>query len=478
MIENFVKNRIKQALPFTPNEGQEELLGLLAHFLVAQTGTPPHTADGTNASDNERHTFILRGYAGTGKTSLMAALVRAMYELKQPVVLLAPTGRAAKVLSRYAGMVAYTIHKCIYRQQRLGVEDFAIAENKHRHTLFIIDEASMISGQRNDSNFGTGMLLDDLVSFIYSGAGCRMLLLGDDAQLPPIGSNLSPALDAQYMAGYGLYVTTYTLTQVARQALDSGILENATRLRNRLADNHSLSFADDENWIYTPDFQALTGTYFLEELERSYREVGDEDTIILTRTNRRTNLYNQGVRARILWKEDEVSTGDRLMVSKNNYFWTEQYDDLPFLANGDMLEIVRLRNTREMYGFHFADASLRSLDYDWEIDAVLWLDTLSTDSPEANYELQKTLFARIAEDYPELQRNRRKLTEAVYKSPYFNALQVRFAYAVTCHKAQGGQWKRVFIDTGNVPLEQRDTNYLRWLYTAVTRATECVYLLK
>ncbi len=478
MIENFVKNRIKQALPFTPNEGQEELLGLLAHFLVAQAAPNTHTSYAQKLPDNERNTFILRGYAGTGKTSIMAALVCAMHELKQPVVLLAPTGRAAKVFSRYAGMAAYTIHKCIYRQQRLGVEDFAIAENKHRHTLFIVDEASMISGQRNESNFGTGMLLDDLVNFVYSGAGCRMLLLGDDAQLPPVGSNLSPALDAQYMAGYGLHVTTYTLTQVARQALDSGILKNATQLRNRLSDNYPLSSDDDENWIYTPDFQSLAGTDFLEELERSYREVGDEDTIILTRTNRRTNLYNQGVRARILWKEDEISTGDRLMVCKNNYFWTEQYEDLPFLANGDMLEIVRLRNTREMYGFRFADASLRSLDYDWEIDAVLWLDTLSTDSPGTHYELQKTLFSRIAEDYPELQRNRRKLTEAVYKSPYFNALQVRFAYAVTCHKAQGGQWKRVFIDTGNVPPEQRDTNYLRWLYTAVTRATECVYLLK
>ena len=215
----------------------------------------------------------------------------------------------------------------------------------------------------------------------------------------------------------------------------------------------------------------------MEELERSYREAGCEDTIILTRTNRRTNLYNQGVRARILWKEDEVSAGDRLMISKNNYFWTEQYEDLPFLANGDMVSIERLRNTREMYGFHFTDASLKALDYDWEIDAILWLDTLTADSPEANYEMQKTLFTRIADDYPELQRNHKKMVETIYQSPYYNALQVRFAYAVTCHKAQGGQWKRVFIDSGNVPKEQRDQDYVRWLYTAITRATERVMII-
>lgn len=463
MIEKFIENRILQALPFTPNEGQKRLLALLSQFVICH-----------DTQSEKRPAFILRGYAGTGKTSIMAALVRAMDELKQPVILLAPTGRAAKVLSRYAGKPAYTIHKCIYRQRLLGVEDFTLADNLRKRTLFIVDEASMISGQRDTSAFGTGMLLDDLVSYVYAGEGCRLLLLGDDAQLPPVGSSLSPALDPQYMAGYGLDITIYTLTGVARQALDSGILANATRLREQLSEG----IDTEEHWLYSADFQELAGQDFFEELERAYREVGEEETIILTRTNRRTNLYNQGVRGRILWKEDEISTGDRLMVSRNNYFWTEQYEGLPFLANGDMMEIVRLRNEREMYGFHFADASLRSLDYDWEIDAVLWLDTLSTDSPEANYELQKTLFARIAEDYPELQRNRRKLTEAVYKSPYFNALQVRFAYAVTCHKAQGGQWKRVFIDTGNVPLEQRDTNYLRWLYTAVTRATECVYLLK
>ena len=464
MLEKFIQNRIAHALPFAPNQGQQELLSLLSSFLI----------NGTSSDSTERKAFILRGYAGTGKTSIMAAVVKAMEELRQPVVLLAPTGRAAKVLSRYASKAAYTIHKFIYRQRQLGIESFALSDNLRKHTLFIVDEASMISGQRDNPTFGTGMLLDDLVSYVYSGEGCRLLLLGDDAQLPPVGSSLSPALDADYMAGYGLNVTTYTLTQVARQALDSGILQNATMLREQLAAHTAAT----EVWQESADFHELCGQDFLEQLERAYREVGDEETIILTRTNRRTNLYNQGIRTRILWKEDEISTGDRLMVSKNNYFWTAQYDNLPFLANGDIFSIQRLRNTREIYGFRFADASLHALDYDWEIDAVLWLDTLTTDSPEANYELQKTLFARIAEDYPELQHNRKKLTETIYQSPYYNALQVRFAYAVTCHKAQGGQWKRVFIDRGNVPDEQRDQNYTRWLYTAITRATEQVFLLK
>ncbi len=464
MLEKFIRNRMCNALPFSPNEGQEELLTRLAHFVVTQ--------------DNDtRYAFILRGYAGTGKTSVVAALVKTMCQLQQSVVLLAPTGRAAKVLSHYAEHPAYTIHKYIYRQKQLGIEDFTIAENLHKGTLFIIDEASMISGQREASAFGTGLLLDDVVSFVYSGTGCKILLSGDDAQLPPVGSTVSPALDERYMAGYGLDVTSYTLTQVVRQALDSGILRNATDLRNQLS---KPSFTCDviDNFLYGNDFQCISPCEILEALEQSYHDVGEEETIILTRTNRRTNLYNSGVRSRILWREDMITTGDRVMVSKNNYFWSANYDNLPFIANGDMFQITRLRNMRELYGFTFADASLQSLDYSWEIDAVIWVDTLSTDSPDANYQLQQTLFERIAEDYPELHHSKRKLIEAIYQSPYFNALQIRFSYAVTCHKSQGGQWKRVFIDTGNATSQENDPNYYRWLYTAITRATERVYLLK
>lgn len=330
----------------------------------------------------------------------------------------------------------------------------------------------MISGQRDNSTFGSGMLLDDLIRFVYSSEGCSILFLGDDAQLPPVGSTLSPALDNDFLAGYGLSISSFTLTTVARQALDSGILSNATAVRQQITDSSPFSYHT------APDFQLVEGQQFIELLEQSYNEVGAEDTILLTRTNRRTNLYNQGIRTRILWKEDLIASGDRVMISKNNYYWTKEYENLPFLANGDMLEIVRLRNQREMYGFQFIDASLRAIDYDWEIDVILWLDTLTTDSPEVNIQLQRQLFERISEDYPELQRNRKKLIEQIYESPYYNALQVRFAYAVTCHKAQGGQWKNVFIDTGNIQPEQQDISYYRWLYTAITRATNQIYLLK
>lgn len=457
MLENFIKNRIIHSLPFAPNEGQAELLQLLTQFIL---------------SKNERKAFVLRGYAGTGKTSIMAALVKALGEVKQSVILLAPTGRAAKVLARYANKAAYTIHKYIYRQDKLGGDSFSLSDNLHKHALFIVDEASMISGQRDNPTFGTGVLLKDLIKYVYAGEGCSLLLLGDDAQLPPVGSDISPALNINYLLGFGLDITSYTLTQVARQALDSGILSNATAIREQISMPQQTF-----DYQYTSDFQAFEGVEFLELLEQSYNEVGAEETIILTRTNRRTNLYNQGVRARILWKEDAISSGDRLMITKNNYFWTKDYEGIPFLANGDMMEIVRLRNWREMYGFQFMDASLRAIDYDWEIDVILWLDTLTTDSPEVNHQLHQQLFDHISEDYPELQHNRKKLIETIYESPYYNALQIRFAYAVTCHKAQGGQWKRVFIDPGNIPVEERDKNYYRWLYTAITRATEQVYLL-
>lgn len=448
-----------------PNEGQNALLDKLSRFIISPV---------------ERKAFILLGYAGTGKTSMMAALVQAYKELQQKVVLLAPTGRAAKVLSRYAHTPAYTIHKFIYRQKKLGEEVFSLNDNLYKNTLFIVDESSMISGIRDNQTFGSGILLDDLVKYVYSGDGCSLLLLGDNAQLPPIGTELSPALREEYMAKYSLNITTHTLTEVARQALDSGILSNATTLRHVALNPHNS--AGKDMWGYlqqSADLEMISGSDFIEKIEESYRDIGAKQTIILTRTNKRTNIYNQGIRARILWREEEIENGDRLMVSKNNYFWTEKYENLPFLANGDMLEISRLRNIREMYGFHFADAQLRALDYDWEIDAVIWLDTLHSDSPEMNNGLHRELFGRIAEDYPELAHNRKKLIETIYQSPYYNALQVRFAYAVTGHKSQGGQWKHVYIDPyKGGELHADEEGFYRWLYTAVTRASEKVYFIK
>ena len=475
MLTDFIIGRIKAELPFEPNAEKEGLFQALGTFLVSR---------------DERKAFILRGYAGTGKTSVMSALVRALNGLKQPCVLLAPTGRAAKVLSKYSGFPAYTIHKKIYRQKsRVSVFGdefgaFSLADNLHVRTLFIVDEASMLSGARDNPTFGSGCLLDDLVKYVYNGHGCSLLLLGDDAQLPPVGSINSPALVPDFMARYNLNVSTYALTQVARQALDSGILSEATRIRGEQAAPTSIqeekSFQIQPNGV---DIVKVPGDEVIETIEQSWRTVGSEETLIITRSNKMTNLYNQGVRARILWKEDELSNGDRVMISKNNYFWAQEYKDLEFLANGDMLEIQRLTNTHELYGFHFAKAELKSVDYDWEIEALVWLDTLTTDSPEANYRLQKELFARIAEDFPEI-RNKKDLVKAVYDSPYYNALQIRYAYAVTCHKAQGGQWRHVYIDSGlgdewiSGLEEHEKREYLRWLYTAVTRATEKIYLLR
>ena len=472
MLTDFIIGRIKAELPFEPNEEKAGLLNALGAFLVSREA---------------RKAFILRGYAGTGKTSVMSALVRALESLKQPCVLLAPTGRAAKVLSRYSGAPAYTIHKKIYRQEQLGKEAFSLCDNRHVRTLFIVDEASMLSGNRDNGVFGSGCLLDDLVRYVYSGAGCSLLLVGDDAQLPPVGSTVSPALDAGFMAHqYGLQVTGYGLREVARQALDSGILSEATRLRELLGSTEYKTQSTDLITLISnnKDIIKLKGEEVIETLEQSWREVGPEETLIIARSNKLTNLYNQGVRAQVLWKEDELSNGDRIMVTKNNYFWAEEYDDLEFIANGDIFEIERLYNVHELYDFHFAKASLRSVDYNWEIETLVWLDTLTTDSPEANYALQKELFSRIAEDYPEI-RNKKELVKKIFESPYYNALQIRYAYCVTCHKAQGGQWRHVYIDTAGVGEDEarmadstEKREFLRWIYTAVTRSTEKIFILR
>ena len=408
-------------------------------------------------SSGNRRTFILRGYAGTGKTSIVAALVKAMEQMRP------------KVMSRYALHPAFTIHKFIYRAKRAAEANagsFTLSDNNAEHTLFVVDEASMLSEQRDNMLFGSGSLLADLLRFVFvrPEAGNALLLLGDEAQLPPVGQTSSPALNADLMRGYGLDVTQMTLTEVARQALDSGILKNATRIRQGGA--LRLEEADDLHLLKPVSFQ--------ETLEQAYDTDGIAETIVLTRSNRRANMYNQGIRAQVLYREEQIASGDRLMVSRNNYFWTEQYDDLPFLANGDTLEVERLRNEREMYGFRFIDASLRSLDYDWAIDATLWLDTLFTPSPEDNYKMLQQLYERVAEDYADI-RNKKEKDEIIRKSPYFNALQIRFAYAVTCHKAQGGQWDNVFIDEGVLPEDISDAGHRRWLYTALTRAKKRVW---
>lgn len=460
MLEHFIADRILQELPFEPNEEKGGLALLLGSFITSR--------------ENDS-IFLLRGYAGTGKTSMTGALVRAMDKLHQPTVLLAPTGRAAKVMSAYSGYPAYTIHKYIYRQRSLGEPVFSLAQNKQEHTLFIVDEASMIADRSTDSNaFGTGRLLDDLVEYVYSSPTCRLMLIGDDAQLPPVGQIHSPALDSANLSGYGLQVMQYQLTSVARQALESGILANATYLRDQLR-KAQVSTQPQWNTADNADFEIIDGQQMLELVEKAYKQVGEAETIIVTRSNRRMNLYNQGIRSRVLWKEDLLTTGDRVMVTKNNYFFAQQYEGLDFIANGDMLTIERLRHERELYGLRFADATLRSEDYQHDIDAIVCLDTLLSESPDAAYKMQQTLFSRIAEDYPEI-RNRKELVKTIMANPYYNALHIKHAYAVTCHKAQGGQWKRVFVDIA-MPPETIDEQYYRWLYTAITRATEQVYLV-
>lgn len=461
MLQQFLVSRIVAKLPFVPNDDQRQLIGKLGVFLLAQDASK---------------LFLLKGYAGTGKTSIVAALVKAMQELQQKTVLLAPTGRAAKVLSSYANFPAYTIHKKIYRQRALDSTQFGLNDNLHTDTLFIVDEASMVSNQTGDNmSFGTGRLLDDLVRFVYSGRNCWLLLLGDTAQLPPVKQVHSPALDAAYLESYGLNVTEFELTQVARQALESGILFNATQLRQQIADNDVSRFPEIRTEGFN-DVTLLSGENVLDELQRAYDEVGAENTLVVTRSNKRANLYNQGIRARILWKDDELGNGDMLMVTRNNYFWTKQYEGLDFLANGDMLEIVRVRKYHELYGMRFVELSLRSMDYDWEIDAMILLDSLYTELPEKNYELANLLFRRIELDYPEI-RSRKQMVKTIMDSPFYNALQVRFAYAVTCHKAQGGQWKRVFIDQGQPNEDILGVDYYRWCYTAITRATENVFFV-
>lgn len=460
MLQNFIASQIKAQLPFEPTDQQTHLLDALGEFLMS--------------TDKEK-VFLLRGYAGTGKTSVVSALVRALNELKQKTVLLAPTGRAAKVIANYSGFPAFTIHKKIYRQKSMAEFRFQLADNLQTHTLFIVDEASMISNTGTETAFGSGRLLDDLVQFVYSSDGCSLLLLGDTAQLPPVMQPHSPALESNQLAGYALHVHEFTLTHVVRQALESGILHNATLLRHQLTDEKTSEFPQFELANF-PDIKKLSGMELIDEIQRSYDGVGVEDTIVVTRSNKRANMYNNGIRARVMMKEDELTNGDLLMVTRNNYYWNKPYKEIDFIANGDILQVVRVRKSYNMYDFRFVDLTLRSLDYEWEIDARIWLDALQAESPAAMNEMTNKLFASVAEDYPEIT-NKREKFKKVFENEYYNALQVKFGYAVTCHKAQGGQWKKVFIDPGQIADDQLNSDFYRWLYTALTRATETVYLV-
>ena len=442
--------------------------------------------------------FLLRGYAGTGKTSLVAALVKTLLQLKQPVMLLAPTGRAAKVFSSYADAPAYTIHKRIYRQKSIiDMDSFQTNINLHKHTLFIVDEASMISNEGlSGSMFGTGRLLDDLMQFVYSCEGCRLILVGDTAQLPPVGEEESPALSRIVLEGYNLDVMEVHLTEVVRQEQESGILWNATHLRQLMQEEMYYEFPRLRTNF--PDVCVMPGDELIEALEDSYHQCGTDQTIVVTRSNKRANIFNNGIRARILDYEEELSSNDLVMVAKNNYYWTEQelstqnskiknqsselstlnsQLSTSFLANGDVAVVRRFRNERELYGFRFADATLQFPDYDnLEMDVTVLLDTLQSEAPALTRQQQEQLFNAVWEDYPEI-RDKRERMKRLRQDPYYNALQIKYAYAVTCHKAQGGQWQHVYIDQGYITEDMLTPDYFRWLYTALTRATEKVFLV-
>lgn len=460
MLHQFLSTKILEEFPFQPTQQQAELIRQLGEFMTS--------------TERER-LFLLKGYAGTGKTSVVSSLVRAMNNLKQKSVLLAPTGRAAKVLSAYSGFSAFTIHKKIYRQKSMGELRFLLTDNLNKNTVFIVDEASMISNSGADSNFGSGNLLDDLITYVFSGENCSLILLGDTAQLPPVLQSQSPALEKMVLEGYGLNVFEFTLTEVVRQALESGILSSATHLRNRLStgDFKNLPIFNLKSFS---DISNIGGTDLIEKIQHEYREVGVDEVMIITRSNKQANRYNNGIRNRVMMREDELSNGDLLMVTRNNYFWSENIPEIDFIANGDILEVKRIRKHKEMYGYRFVDLTLKSLDYGWEIDARIWLDSLQSESPDEMNKLTNNLFTVVGEDYPEITQ-KRKLYKAILENEYFNSLQVKYAYAVTCHKAQGGQWKTVFVDNGYIKTEQIDMDYFRWLYTALTRGSERVYLI-
>jgi len=460
--KELLRSTILQNFPHQPTSGQFDLVQKLSDFILNQ---------------DDLSTFILKGYAGTGKTTIISSLVKSLPIIKFKTVLLAPTGRAAKVLSGFSAQQAFTIHKKIYRQSANSEGNlfFSLQPNLHVNTIFIVDEASMISEGTNDTYIRSS-LLEDLCEYVYSGVNCKMILIGDVAQLPPVGLKISPALDVEHFKSkYISNVHSVELQEVVRQKEESGILFNATKIRQLLK----------ENEVRTPKFNLsfddvtrIQGGELEDAINQCYSRYGQEETMVICRSNKRANQYNQQIRARILWQEDELAGGDYLMVVKNNYHWLPQENKAGFIANGDIIQMSKARGIREMHGFRFADATIRLIDYPDEIDleVKLLLDTLTSEAPALSYEQNKALYQSVLIDYIE-EPNKSKRNAMIKKDPFMNALQVKFAYAVTCHKAQGGQWPAVFVDQGYFTNEMLDKEYLRWLYTAITRASKHLFLV-
>jgi len=467
MNANSISNLIKGHFPYEFTPGQESLIGMLAKFILEK---------------DEDSLFQIKGYAGTGKTTIVSSLVKTLPQLYLKSVLLAPTGRAAKVLSSYSGKKAYTIHKKIYRPQTGsdGTVVLSLQENLHKNTLFIVDEASMIpdaSTSGSFSLFSLRDLLDDLIKYVYNKNNCRLILIGDTAQLPPVGSEISPALDANLLKNtYPLNIQSFELTDVVRQSLQSGILANATSLREKInSGKYEIPLFSINNF---DDINNINGSELQDEIFSSYSNFGEENTIIITRSNKRANIFNQEIRNRILFREEEISAGDYLMVVRNNYFWIDPNSKAGFIANGDIIELLKIYKYEDLYGFRFADVSVRLIDYpdEKEIDLKIMLNTLTSETPSLSFDDNRKLFDEILKDHEDLPRKRSRI-EKVKSSPFFNALQIKFAYALTCHKTQGGQWQSVFIDQGYLCDDMIDKEYLRWLYTATTRATEKLQLI-
>ena len=464
MLNAHIATQIYAKFAFTPTFGQKKIIESLSEWI---------------SDDDFERIYILNGYAGTGKTTLIAAFVEVLKELKIKPILLAPTGRAAKVLSNHTDNTpAYTIHKRIYRERTGASLDskFDLNFNREKEACFIVDEASMIADYSEEGSiFGSGSLLDDLFEYVRQGHKCRIMFVGDSAQLPPVGHDISPALDPRKMALYGP-VSYNTLDEVVRQEEQSGILFNATMVRCMI-----------ENRIYEtplfdmsyPDFQAIKGGEFLEKVEECYSRYGKDEVIVITRSNKRAAHFNQGIRGRVLYAEEEIDSGDMVMVVKNNYHYTERDEEAKaaFIANGDVACLRRIRRIKELYGFRFAEATLRFGDYDdYEIECNILLDTLNSTTPSLTRDQMKELFYAIEGDYAD-QKCKAKRYREVREDPYYNAMQIKFAYAVTCHKSQGGQWSAVFIDRLLFGEERMNKEFMRWLYTAISRATEQVYLV-
>jgi exodeoxyribonuclease-5 len=452
--------------PYDPTNDQGRLIELLADYI---------------RDPNPASVFVLKGYAGTGKTTIVSSLVRVLPALRAQSVLMAPTGRAAKVLAGYSGRQAFTIHKKIYRLLPAsdGSVSVVLQQNKHKNTFFIVDEASMIGASRSEQTelFGGINLLDDLHQYVNNGVNCRLILIGDTAQLPPVFSIDSPALSEKYLSTrYHLKVWSYELREVVRQARDSGVLLNATIIRQMLSEGQQGFPKMQLNGF--SDFIRLQGYDAADEVNNAYMSSDIEQALIICKTNKRANLYNQHIRNSVLFREEEISAGDLLMVVKNNYFWLPDTSQAGFIANGDIIELKRITKVEELYGFRFADVTARMLDYPDEpdLEVKILLDTLNSDGPSLSNSESKKLFEEVAADYAHIANKAIRLAQ-IKSNPHFNALQVKFAYALTCHKAQGGQWEKVFVEMGHIASEMPETEYLRWLYTAITRATKKVYLL-